>query len=83
MDIHIAAGGDCKDVTQGAIVNGTFIADDLYFGGWSLGTEPNTLTTPSNYLRGRTMADSPGGSRSRSAAWTLLGRSINALHHRN
>ena len=48
MDIHIAAGGDCKDFTQNAKISGNFIANDLYFGSWSLSTEPNTLTTPSN-----------------------------------
>ena len=49
MDIHIDAMGDCKDVTQGdPPITGTFIADDLHFGGWALSTEPNTLTTPSN-----------------------------------
>jgi hypothetical protein len=49
MDIHITSGGgDCKDIAQGDTIIGDFIADDLHFGGWSLSTEPNTLTTPSN-----------------------------------
>ncbi len=49
IDIHIlTGGGDCTDVTQAADVNGDFIADDAYFGAWSLSTEPNTLSTPSN-----------------------------------
>ena len=48
IDIHIAAGGDCKDFLQDSTVNGNFVANDLYFGSWSLSTEPNTLTTPSN-----------------------------------
>jgi hypothetical protein len=49
MDIHITSGGgDCTDVTQTDTVDGTFVADDLHFGGWSLSTEPNTITTPSN-----------------------------------
>jgi len=48
IDIHISAGGDCKDATQGSKITGTFVADDLHFGAWSLSTEPNTLTTPSN-----------------------------------
>jgi len=48
IDIHISAGGDCKDATQGSTITGTFVADDLHFGAWSLSTEPNTLTTPSN-----------------------------------
>jgi hypothetical protein len=48
MDIHIAAGGDCKDFTQDSKISGNFIANDLYFGSWGLSTEPNTLATPSN-----------------------------------
>jgi hypothetical protein len=48
MDIHIAAGGDCKDFTQDSKISGNFIANDLYFGSWSLSTEPNTLATSSN-----------------------------------
>jgi hypothetical protein len=48
MDIHIVAGGDCKDFDAGTEIDGTFIADDTYFGSWSLSTEPNTVTTPSN-----------------------------------
>jgi hypothetical protein len=48
IDIHIAAGGDCKDFTQDSTITGNFVANDLYFGSWSLSTEPNTLTTPSN-----------------------------------
>ena len=48
MDIHITEGGDCHDFTAGTTIEGNFIADDPYFGGWSLSTEPNTLGTPSN-----------------------------------
>lgn len=48
IDIHIDFGGDCKDADQGSTLTGIFIADDLHFGGWSLATEPNTATTPSN-----------------------------------
>jgi len=48
MDIHITAGGDCHDYSAGTTIEGNFIADDAYFGGWSLSTEPNTLATPSN-----------------------------------
>lgn len=48
MDIHIAAGGDCKDFTQHSTITGNFVATDLYFGSWSLSTLPNTLATPSN-----------------------------------
>jgi hypothetical protein len=59
MDIHIdpAFGGDCKDIDEGTVFTGTFIADDpptgsplpeAHFGGWSLATEPNSFSTPSN-----------------------------------
>lgn len=48
IDIHIDAGGDCKDFDEKTVITGTFIAQDLYFGGWSLSTEPNTVSTPSN-----------------------------------
>lgn len=67
IDIHIAAGGDCKDFNQGGVLSGTFIADDLHFGGWSLSTEPNTVATPSNqpqpdpFLAGTSPAPGPGG----------------------
>jgi hypothetical protein len=71
IDIHIAAGGDCKDFTEGATITGTFIADDLHFGGWSLSTEPNTISTPSNQpivsgLANTDPAPAPGGH-----AWSL------------
>ncbi|MGH9430308.1 MAG: hypothetical protein ACRD3T_02065 [Terriglobia bacterium] len=49
MDIHITSGtGDCTDAATGDTVSGYFIADDLHFGAWSLSTEPNTISTPSN-----------------------------------
>jgi hypothetical protein len=49
MDIHITSGaGDCRDVSQGDVITGIFIADDSHFGGWSLSTAPNSVTTPSN-----------------------------------
>jgi len=48
IDIHISAGGDCKDFKQDSTITGNFVANDLYFGSWSLSTEPNTVTTPSN-----------------------------------
>jgi len=72
MDIHIAAGGDCKDFVEGVTISGDFIADDAHFGGWSLSTEPNTFTTPSNppqpspFLAGTSPAPGPGGH-----GWTL------------
>lgn len=47
-DIHIVAGGDCKDFEQGSTIDGVFIADDLHFGKWRLATLPNTPTFPSN-----------------------------------
>jgi hypothetical protein len=66
-DIHIAAGGDCKDFDAGTEIDGNFIADDLFFGSWSLSTEPNTATTPSNQpaanpaLPSTTAAPGPAG----------------------
>ncbi len=53
MDIHLTSAGgaplaDCKDVTEGETIKGTFVADDLHFGAWSLSTEPNTVAFPSN-----------------------------------
>jgi hypothetical protein len=72
MDVYIiSGGGDCKDVTQSSPVNGTFVADDIHFGGWSLSTEPNTLSTPSNQptvggLANTDPAPAPGGH-----AWSL------------
>lgn len=72
MDIRIAAGGDCKDFDEGVTISGEFVADDTYFGGWSLSTEPNTFTTPSNppqpspFLAGTTPAPGPSGH-----GWTL------------
>ncbi len=67
IDIHIAAGGDCKDFDENTVITGNFIAQDTYFGGWSLGTEPNTFTTPSNqpqadpFLASTSPAPGPGG----------------------
>jgi hypothetical protein len=72
MDIHITSGaGDCKDFDQGSTINGNFIADDPHFGGWSLSTEPNTVSTPSNQpevsgLAATSPAPGPGG-----WTWTL------------
>lgn len=67
IDIHIAAGGDCKDFSQDSTITGNFVANDLYFGSWSLSTEPNTSTTPSNqphpnpFLANTSPAPAPGG----------------------
>jgi hypothetical protein len=81
MDIHIdtAFGGDCKDIDEGTTITGTFIADDPpagsppepYFGAWSLATEPNSFSTPSNDpsvsgLANTDPAPGPGGH-----AWSL------------
>lgn len=76
MDIHLTAAGgsplaDCKDVEEGDTITGTFIADDLHFGGWSLSTEPNTVAFPSNApevtgLLNTDPAPGPGGQ-----TWTL------------
>ena len=52
---------------EDATISGTFIADDLHFGGWSLSTEPNTVMTPSNqpqpdpFLASTAAAPGPGG----------------------
>ncbi len=40
VDVHIDSGGDCKDFTVGATVNGHFVARDKYFGSYSLTTTP-------------------------------------------
>lgn len=67
IDIHIAAFGDCKDFKQDSTITGNFIAEDLYFGSWSLSTEPNTFTTPSNqpqatpFLASTSPAPGPAG----------------------
>lgn len=72
IDIHIDANGDCKDFNEGDTITGTFIADDTYFGGWSLTTEPNTAAIPSNspqatpFLAGTSPAPGPMGH-----GWTL------------
>ena len=50
IDIHIDAGGDCKDFTQDSTITGTFVANDLYFGSWSL---------PLNQIRLRRHRTSP------------------------
>ncbi len=72
MDIHvITGGGDCTDVTQNGTVNGTFIADDLHFGGWSLSTEPNTLTTPSNQPTISGLANTDPAPAPSGYAWSL------------
>ncbi len=72
LEVHIAANGDCKDFNEGDTITGTFIANDLYFGGWSLSTEPSTAAIPSNppfadpSLAGTTPAPGPVGH-----GWTL------------
>ncbi|MEN6438119.1 MAG: hypothetical protein ABFD97_06015 [Syntrophobacter sp.] len=48
IDIHIDSGGDCKDFIEGGTIDGHFVARDLYFGGFSLSTLPNTAVFPSN-----------------------------------
>jgi len=47
MDIHIAAGGDCKDFTTGTLIQGHFVARDIHFGGFSLSTLPSSMS-PNN-----------------------------------
>jgi hypothetical protein len=48
IDIHIDSGGDCKTFVEGDTITGHFVARDDYFGGFSLGTMPNTAAFPSN-----------------------------------
>lgn len=67
MDIHLTSVADCDDVTTGDVIKGFFIADDLHFGHWTLSTEPNTFSTPSNppapdpALSSTTAAPGPAG----------------------
>lgn len=44
LDIHIDSGGDCKDFTVGAVVNGHFVARDIHFGHYSLATLPASMS---------------------------------------
>jgi hypothetical protein len=48
VDIHIDNGGDCNGFDKTDTIDGHFVARDLYFGGFSLGTLPNTVAIPSN-----------------------------------
>ena len=69
VDIHIDSGGDCKDFTVGATVNGHFVARDQYFGSYSLATTPfaapaGQLTPTSGTTSRRT--SSPGSALRRS-----------------
>jgi hypothetical protein len=50
VEIHIDSGGDCKSFPVGnGSINGHFVAQDLNFGHFSLGTSPNNPPTmPSN-----------------------------------
>jgi hypothetical protein len=84
MDIHInplpSGSGDCRDVNEGDTFDGTFIADDAYFGSWSLSTLPNTVSTPSNQptvlgLLNTDPAPAPSGH-----AWSLNTGSPIAMH---
>ena len=67
MDIHIDLGGDCKDFDEGTVITGTFTAQDAYFGSWSLSTEPDTATTPSNDPTAALSSTAPASG----AAWQL------------
>jgi len=44
VDIHIDSSGDCKQFAQGATITGHFVAQDLHFGAFSLGTLPSSLS---------------------------------------
>lgn len=46
-EIHIDSGGDCKDFTKGTVIQGRFVARDLYFGSFSLATLPSSMTPAS------------------------------------
>jgi len=48
VDLHIDNGGDCKGFDKIDTILGHFVARDLYFGGFSLATLPNTVAIPSN-----------------------------------
>jgi len=44
LDIHIDSGGDCKDFTVGAVINGRFVARDIHFGHYNLVTLPASMS---------------------------------------
>ena len=48
IDIHIDSGGDCMDFVEEETIIGHFVARDIYFGGFTLSTMPNTAAFPSN-----------------------------------
>ena len=48
VDIHIDNGGDCNGFDKTDTIKGHFVARDLHFGGFSMGTLPNTVAIPSN-----------------------------------
>jgi hypothetical protein len=79
-DIHISSGGDCKTYQQGNTITGSFIADDLHFGGWGLQTLPSvvfgvTSNTPTvSGLANTDPAAAPSGH-----TWSLNTASPNAM----
>jgi hypothetical protein len=44
VDIHIDSSGDCKQFAQGTTITGHFVAQDIHFGAFSLGTLPSSLS---------------------------------------
>lgn len=77
MDIHITAGagatgsGDCEDTPAGTTISGTFIADDLHFGAWSLSTEPHSNAIPSNQPTAAGLANTDPAPGPAGHAWSL------------
>lgn len=73
MAIHIDGGGDCKDFTKGATINGRFVARDNegHFGAYQLMTLPVSLSPPnptpsSGILQTVPALPAPGGD-----SWSL------------
>ncbi len=42
-EIHIDSGGDCKDFSATTLIQGHFVAQDAYFGNFSLTTLPSSM----------------------------------------
>jgi len=63
LDIHIDSGGDCKDFTVGAVINGYFVARDIHFGHYDLVTLPASMSpnSPVPSAGNTQTAPAPGG----------------------
>jgi hypothetical protein len=68
LDIHIDSGGDCKDFDVDTVINGHFVARDIYFGRYSLSVLPSSMNpnSPSPSSGNSQTAPAPGGD-----PWTL------------